>query len=103
MIVPDVTNNLPQDVDVDAFTEALNNLSNMDRKPGPACGFGQILGELTVLSPALAEAAVAAVDNPRVVLNDLAKYLTGQGFPIRAYTVSRHRKRGEPDGCRCPR
>jgi len=49
------------------------------------------------------EALLAAFDNREIRHTDIATLLQKRGFNVSSITVSRHRNRGESNGCRCPR
>lgn len=70
------------------------------RRPGPKCAFSKVLAAL----PAQTAAKVAlAVDDETNTSAELAEILIAAGFDISAFSVNRHRRRGEANGCRCPR
>jgi len=64
------------------------------------CAIGN---SLVGLSDDEREALNAALGNRQIRHTDLAQVLSNQGFKVSAVTVSRHRNRGESNGCRCPR
>ncbi|MFF9901238.1 hypothetical protein [Streptomyces longispororuber] len=67
---------------------------------GPRCSIGALLKS--------ADADVAAtlravLDMTNVSAVSIAETLSRHGDPVTAYTVARHRRRGEANGCRCSR
>ncbi|GAA5070980.1 hypothetical protein [Streptomyces similanensis] len=67
---------------------------------GPQCSVGALLD---AVGPNDADALRGALDNDRVTARAIADVLSRHGDPITAYTVARHRRRGDSNGCRCPR
>jgi len=82
------------------FIAELNDLHVAKSIARPLCSMNTILGSL---NDDEREALQAALDNPLIRHTDLATVLTNKGFKVSAVTVSRHRNRGESNGCRCPR
>lgn len=70
------------------------------RTPGPRCEFSKVIARLPEQTAEKIVAAVNDMDNTSVELADI---LNEAGFTITAYTVARHRRRGQSNGCRCPR
>ncbi|MCX5182646.1 hypothetical protein [Streptomyces sp. NBC_00268] len=67
---------------------------------GPRCSVG------TLLDAADADVAAslrAVLEMTSVSSVSIAETLSRHGDLITAYTVARHRRRGEPNGCRCSR
>lgn len=70
------------------------------RRPGPKCAFAKVIDNL----PAETAAKVSsAVDDENNAASELAELLIAAGFDISAFSVARHRRRGQANGCRCPR
>lgn len=67
---------------------------------GPQCSVGAFLA---VADDDVAVSLRAALDSDRVTAKAIADTLSRYGDPITAYTVARHRRRGESNGCRCDR
>lgn len=82
------------------FIAELNDLHVVKNVSRPLCSVNTILGTLTDDER---EALQAALANPLIRHTDLARVLSNKGFKVSAVTVSRHRNRGESNGCRCPR
>lgn len=82
------------------FIAELNDLHVVKNVARPLCSMHNILASL---DEAEREALMAALDNSTIRHTDLAGVLTNRGFKVSAVTVSRHRNRGESNGCRCPR
>lgn len=78
----------------------LNDLHDLKVAPTSRCSISTVL---TVVTDDEREALLKALDNPQIRHTDLANVLTRLGYPIKGVTVSRHRNRGESNGCRCPR
>lgn len=70
------------------------------RRTGPECGVGAFLG---ALDAADAAALQAVLSNGRVSAKAIADTISRHGEAVSSFTVSRHRRRGESNGCRCPR
>lgn len=73
-----------------------------DAPPGPQCSIGALLSLLTETDPDAAALLRATLDGP-VKAVPIAETLTKEGHPIAVHTIRRHRRRGTPVGCRCPR
>ena len=82
------------------FIAELNDLHVVKNVVRPLCSMNTILG---TLNDDEREALMAALANPLIRHTELATVLTNKGFKVSAVTVSRHRNRGESNGCRCPR
>lgn len=67
---------------------------------GPKCTVGALL---EAAGPDVAASLRAALDQAQVSSKAIADTLSRHGDPITAYTVARHRRRGESNGCRCER
>lgn len=81
------------------FIAELNDLHVIKNVARPLCSIHTILG---TLDDTEREALLAALDNRQIRHTDLARVLSNRGFKVSAVTVSRHRNRGESNGCRCP-
>jgi tRNA A37 N6-isopentenylltransferase MiaA len=62
-----------------------------------------VLRRLADDSPDAAAAAKQLLDNDTVRASRIAETLTKHGHPVAAQSVSRHRRRGQHNGCRCER
>ncbi|MEU9355002.1 hypothetical protein AB0D65_29405 [Streptomyces griseoloalbus] len=78
--------------------QALTNAPALSR--GPQCSVGAFLDAADVNDAA---ALREVLDNDRIPARAIADTLSRHGEPITAYTVARHRRRGESNGCRCER
>lgn len=78
--------------------QALTNAPAPSR--GPQCSVGAFLEAADVNDAA---ALRQVLDNDRISARAIADTLSRHGGPITAYTVARHRRRGESNGCRCER
>ncbi|MFI8206728.1 hypothetical protein [Streptomyces sp. NPDC085937] len=67
---------------------------------GPQCSVGAFLDAADASDAA---ALRQALDNDRITARAIADTLSRHGDSITAYTVARHRRRGESNGCRCER
>ncbi|MFJ2745321.1 hypothetical protein ACIO3O_37320 [Streptomyces sp. NPDC087440] len=67
---------------------------------GPKCGVGAFL---TGTDEDTAAALDEALANPAIAAKAIADVLRAHGGPVSSYTVARHRRRGESNGCRCTR
>lgn len=72
-------------------------------RPGPPCGVATILTRLGKDQPDAAAALAVSIDNETISASALADTLTRNGHPTSSQSVSRHRRRGQHNGCRCPR
>lgn len=68
-------------------------------RPGPPCGMALVLGQLE--GTKAGDDLATIVDNKSVTAAKIAEALTGRGYPMASQTVSRHRRRGQHNGCRC--
>jgi hypothetical protein len=66
---------------------------------GPRCQIGQLL---ETADADVAE-SLRAVLETTVSATVIAEALGRHGNQVTAWTVNRHRRRGTPNGCRCPR
>lgn len=82
------------------FIAELNDLHVAKAVARPLCSVHTVLA---TLPDDEREALLAALDNRQIRHTDLAQVLSSRGFNVSAVTVSRHRNRGESNGCRCPR
>ncbi|MFG2865466.1 hypothetical protein [Streptomyces sioyaensis] len=80
--------------DLDALTDA------PAARKGPPCSVGTVLASVD-------EETVATLhrilDTRTVSSTAIAEVLNQHGREVTSYTVARHRRRGEPNGCRCAR
>ncbi|MEV7512069.1 hypothetical protein AB0O57_29345 [Streptomyces sp. NPDC091201] len=67
---------------------------------GPQCTVGAFLAQA---DEPTAAALRAALDTPGITGKAIADTLRRYESDVTAYTVARHRRRGESNGCRCPR
>ncbi|MEU1273528.1 hypothetical protein [Streptomyces sp. NPDC005799] len=67
---------------------------------GPRCSVGTLLEAADV---DVAASLRTVLDTPSVSAKSIADALSRHGDPVTAWTVARHRRRGESNGCRCPR
>ncbi|OEJ21105.1 hypothetical protein BGK67_35020 (plasmid) [Streptomyces subrutilus] len=67
---------------------------------GPPCTVGAFLAHA---DEPTAAALRVALDTPSITGKSIADTLRKYGGAVTAYTVARHRRRGESNGCRCPR
>ncbi|MGW0033096.1 hypothetical protein ACWDXD_25175 [Streptomyces sp. NPDC003314] len=67
---------------------------------GPRCRVGAFLDGTDEVTAATLRTVLS---NDAVTATAIAKTLGGHGVEVTAYTVARHRRRGEPNGCRCAR
>jgi hypothetical protein len=65
---------------------------------GPQCSVGAFLA---AAAPDVAASLRAALDSERVTAKAIADTLSRYGDAVTAYTVARHRRRGQSTGCRC--
>ncbi len=71
----------------------------MTRK-GPPCTVGAALSSI---APETAETLRRILDTATVTSTAIAAVLSQHGPAVASNTVARHRRRGQPNGCRCPR
>jgi hypothetical protein len=67
---------------------------------GPQCSVGAFL---EAADQDVAASLRTALDTDRVTAKAIADTLSRYGDPVTAYTVARHRRRGQSNGCRCER
>ncbi|MET9776149.1 hypothetical protein ABZ023_18145 [Streptomyces sp. NPDC006367] len=67
---------------------------------GPQCSVGAFLA---AADEDVAASLRATLDNERVTAKAIADTLSRYGPAVTAYTVARHRRRGQSNGCRCER
>ena len=67
---------------------------------GPQCSIGAFLA---TADEQAAASLRAALDSDRVTAKSIADTLSRYGDAVTAYTVARHRRRGQSNGCRCER
>jgi hypothetical protein len=65
---------------------------------GPRCSVGALL---EAADTDVAASLRAVLDTTSVSATAIAETLSRYGDPVTAYTVNRHRRRGQPTGCRC--
>jgi hypothetical protein len=65
---------------------------------GPRCSVGALL---EAADTDVAASLRAVLDTTNVSATAIAETLSRYGDAVTAYTVSRHRRRGKPNGCRC--
>ena len=70
-------------------------------RPGPPCGVSVILTQLDAQQPAAAVVLRKNIDNDRIAAAAIAEKLTKAGLAVRSQAISRHRRRGLHNGCRC--
>lgn len=80
------------------LADVLAGLADNPRIPGPTCGAAVILGSL---DPDTRTAMIAAMQNRGIRHSQIADALTAHGHPVKAGTISRHRRFGTATGCRC--
>jgi hypothetical protein len=66
---------------------------------GHTCRTAHALGQIP---EDVRRVALAALDNPVISSTALCKVLNKHGFQLTTGQVSRHRRRGTPNGCKCP-
>jgi len=71
--------------------------------PGPPCRVGSVLRTLAEAHQPAADTLQQALDNEAVSASAIAELITARGFSVSSQSVSRHRRRGQHNGCRCPR
>ncbi|MEU6755992.1 hypothetical protein [Streptomyces sp. NPDC046685] len=69
-------------------------------RKGPPCSIGAFLART---QPSTADALRIALNTPTIAAKAIADTLARHGETVTAYTVARHRRRGETNGCRCAR
>ena len=105
-MVRDVTANITHDspADVVGIIDDFDALTSRPPLPGPQCGVTTALHKIASTNPEVGTAVRERVDSTDYPASGVASVLTARtSVPVSAYTVRRHRKRGTPDGCRCPR
>ncbi|MEU3652837.1 hypothetical protein AB0E67_08280 [Streptomyces sp. NPDC032161] len=80
--------------DLDALTQA------PAVRKGPPCSVGSVL---TSVDEETTEVLRRILDTRTVSSTAIAEVLSQHGQAVTSYTVARHRRRGEANGCRCPR
>lgn len=68
------------------------------RRPGPKCAVRKVMAQLP---PATASKVKKAIDDDSNTSSEIADILITAGFDISAFSVARHRRRGQSNGCRC--
>lgn len=100
----DVTDNLSTDspADVVGILDDLQALTSP--VPGPPCAVRKALELIAVEDEKIAGKVSALVVDDRVPATGVADVLAKRtGVQMASQTVRRHRRRGTPSGCRCPR
>lgn len=69
-------------------------------RKGPPCTVGAFLEHA---DEPTAAALHTALNTPGITAKSIADTLSKYGSAVTAYTVARHRRRGESNGCRCLR
>jgi hypothetical protein len=103
-MVRDVSDNITHDspADVVGILDALTGLAR--QLPGPTCGVTTAIEKIAAAAPEVAEQVRVRVNSAEYPASGVATVLENRtGVKVSAFTVRRHRKRGTPDGCRCPR
>ena len=67
---------------------------------GPQCSIGAFLA---TADEKAAGSLRAALGSDRITAKSIADALSRYGNAVTAYTVARHRRRGQSNGCRCER
>lgn len=79
-----------------ALLEAVRNPRH--RRPGPKCAVSKVMSQLPAST---ATKVTAAIDDENNTAAEIADILINAGFDISAFSVARHRRRGQSNGCRC--
>lgn len=91
----------PTPIDSDSL---LADLEALDQSTvhGPTCSISRALAaaDLTAATRAVVD---QLLDRPDVSATDLCNVLVKHGIHVRAGNLARHRRRGTPNGCLCPR
>ena len=82
-----------------SLLDDVNNLSKERSQSGPRCGMEILFKEIKKEEQL---AIMNALGNPRLNAAQIARALTRNGHPVNSRTITRHRRRGTSDGCRCP-
>ncbi|MYW67145.1 hypothetical protein GTY65_24200 [Streptomyces sp. SID8379] len=69
-------------------------------RKGPPCTVGGVLASVDEDTAAMLG---RILDTPTVTSTAIADVLSQHGQQVTSYTVARHRRRGDSNGCRCPR
>ncbi|MFG2986249.1 hypothetical protein ACGFYQ_34195 [Streptomyces sp. NPDC048258] len=69
-------------------------------RKGPPCSVGSFLDRA---EESTASALRNVLEVPDITAKAIADTLRRYGAEVTAYTVARHRRRSESNGCRCPR
>ena len=80
--------------DLNALTEAPTT------RKGPPCSVGAVLATVDEETAAVLR---RILDNGTISSTGIADVLSQHGRTVTGYTVARHRRRGNANGCRCPR
>lgn len=70
---------------------------------GARCTVGMLLERMAAAAVDEAAALAAALDDPSIPAADIGRVLNSHGHDMQSGTLARHRRRGQPTGCRCPR
>lgn len=80
--------------------DLLDDLASINpARGGHACHTGYALSTL----PTEVRAAVEGAMDGLASSSDLARVLNKHGFALTTGQIARHRRRGQPNGCKCPR
>ncbi len=83
------------------------NLASLDGapryKPGPECSAALTLKAVAAREPGQLATLQRYIDNPEVSATQLATTLAASGYNVKPQALSRHRRRGQVNGCRCAR
>ncbi|MFG2141839.1 hypothetical protein [Streptomyces sp. NPDC048650] len=80
--------------DLDALTQA------PAARKGPPCSVGSVLASVDEETAATLH---RILDTRTVSSTAIAEVLSQHGRAVTSYTVARHRRRGDANGCRCAR
>ncbi|MFZ3557205.1 hypothetical protein [Streptomyces sp. BH055] len=69
-------------------------------RKGPPCSVGVVLASVDEDTAAM---LTRILDTLTVSATAIADVLSQHGRHVTSYTVARHRRRGDSNGCRCPR
>lgn len=72
-------------------------------RPGPPCGVNLILRKLDESAPEVASTIRSMLANETVSASGLAGVLGKHHHVTSPQSISRHRRRQQHNGCRCPR
>lgn len=72
-------------------------------KPGPPCSASLTLKAIEARDPDQLDVVKHLIDAPEVSATTLAEKLRASGYQVKPQALSRHRRRGQVNGCRCAR